>query len=202
MTGFEAYKLYLALKNHFNSKTYDYFKYNGAIKAKIESFENRKDKYFFTKLSKRKDVLGFLVSLFVYGKKDLWIGDIVRNEEQEEIFLKWKKVKESITYVFENDLDLLKEDFKENFVIEEGQHPHLLKLLLGEHIHIETFIILNDIIRFVPGWNKKLVDDHIWSDIRLKCKKYHPFMKYDKQKCINIIVDKYNLKGMINNSSL
>ena len=29
MDGFEAYKHYLALKSHFTSKTYDYFKYNG-----------------------------------------------------------------------------------------------------------------------------------------------------------------------------
>ncbi len=198
MTGFEAYKLYLSLKSHFSSKTYDYFKYNGAVKAKLESFENRKDKYFFSKLSKKKDVLGFLVSLFVYGKKDQWIGDIIRNEESEELFTKWQKVKQSITYVFTNDLDNLKEDFQSNFDVVDDQHPYLLKLLIGEHIHIETFIILNDIVRFVPAWNKNLKDDVLWSEIRLKCKKYHPFMEYSKEKCTQILVDKFSLSGIIN----
>ena len=33
MTGFEVYKLYLALKLHFTSETYDYFQYGGSAKA-------------------------------------------------------------------------------------------------------------------------------------------------------------------------
>jgi hypothetical protein len=193
MTGFEAYKLYLALKTHFTSKTYDYFQYNGAIKARIDSFEKRKDKYFFTKLSKKKDVLGFLVSLFVYGKKEMWIGDIIRNEEQEDLFLKWQKVRQSMTYVFSNDLDQLKEDFISNFEIKDGQHPYLLQLLLGDHIHIETFIILNDILKFVPFWNKHMQDTVLWPEVKLKCKKYQPFMEYNKEKCLQILVDKFNL---------
>jgi hypothetical protein len=193
MTGFEAYKLYLALKAHFTSKTYDYFQYNGAVSAKLDSFEKRNDKYFFTKLSKKKDVLGFLVSLFVYGKKEMWIGDIIRNEEQEDLFLKWQKVRQSITYVFSNDLDQLKEDFLSNFEIKDGQHPYLLQLLLGEHIHIETFIILNDILKFVPFWNKYMQDTVLWPEVKLKCKKYQPFMEYNREKCLQILVDKFNL---------
>ena len=52
--GFDAYKTYLAIKQHFTSG-YDYFKYNGKVKAKIESFLKRKDKFFFRKLQKRYD---------------------------------------------------------------------------------------------------------------------------------------------------
>jgi hypothetical protein len=195
MNGFEAYKMYLALKSHFSSKTYDYFKYNGSTRAKLETYEQRKDKYFFQKLAKKKDVMGFLVSLFVYGKKDLWIGDIVRNEEIEELVIKRQKVKESISYVFSNDLDRLHEDLKSNFEVVDGQHPYLLNLLIGDHIHIETFVILNDILKFVPYWNKHISDQVVWPDLRLKCKKYQPFMEYDKDKCFKILVDKFGLKG-------
>ncbi len=193
MTAFEAFKLYLALKNHFSSKSYDYFKYNGSIRARIATFEKRNDKYFFAKLSKKKDVLGFLLSIFVYGKKDMWVGDILKNEEQEELFLKWQKVRQSITYVFSNDLDQLKEDFYSNFKVENGQHPYLLQLLLGDHIHIETFIILNDLIKFAPLWNKQMNDDVLWPEIKLKCRKYKPFMEYDREKCLQILVDKFDV---------
>lgn len=191
MTGFEAYKLYLALKSHFTSKTYDYFKYNGVTRAKFESFEQRKDKYFFTKLAKKKDAMGFLVSLFVYGKKDMWIGDIVKNEEIDELYLKRQKIKESISYVFSNDLDKLDQDFLKNIKVVDGQHPYLLNLLLGEHINIETFIILNDLIKFVPYWNKHIEDQAIWPEVRLKCKKYQPFMEYNRDKCLKIFVDRF-----------
>ena len=47
--GFDAYKTYLALKRHFTSD-YDYFKYNGKVRAGVESFLKRNDKFFFRKL--------------------------------------------------------------------------------------------------------------------------------------------------------
>lgn len=194
MDAFEAYKHYLALKSHFTSKTYDFFKYNGAVKAKRESFESRNDKYFFQKLSKHKDITNFLVSLFVYGKKDMWIGDVVRNEESEQIYKKWQKTTQSLTYVFMGDLEKFNEDLVSSFVVNDGQHPHALKLLLQNEISIETFIIMNDIMRFTPTWNREIVEQVVWPEVRQKCKKYHPFVTYDKEKLKNIVVDKFNLK--------
>jgi hypothetical protein len=194
MDGFEAYKHYLSLKSHFTSKTYDYFKYNGAVRAKRDAFEKRNDKYFFQKLAKRKDITHFLVSLFVYGKKDMWVGDIIRNEESEQMYLKWQRVRQSLTYVFMSDLEKFNDDLVSSFVVENGQHPHALHLLLSDQIHIETFIIMNDILKFVPSWNKNIVDTIIWPEVRQKCKKYQPFMEYDREKCKNIVVDKFDLK--------
>lgn len=194
MDGFEAYKQYLALKSHFTTKTYDYFKYGGAIKAKKDSFDCRRDKYFFTKLARRKDLTGFLVAMFVYGKKDLWVGDIVRNEETENLYRKWSKVKESLTYIFMNDLEKFNEDLVSSFVVVDHQHPHALKLLLRDEIHIETFIIMNDILRFTSSWNREMHDPIVWPEIRQKCKKYHPFLQYDKDKLKSIVIERFDLK--------
>ena len=49
--GFDVFKTYLAVKNHFTSD-YDYHKYGGRVTAKLESFTKRSDRYFFHKLSK------------------------------------------------------------------------------------------------------------------------------------------------------
>ena len=46
--AFEVYICYLAMKRHFTS-SYDYFKYNGKVNARVDAFENRKDKFFFFK---------------------------------------------------------------------------------------------------------------------------------------------------------
>jgi len=194
MDAFEAYKQYVALKSHFTTKTYDYFKYNGAVNAKRDRFDVRKDKYFFHKLSKHKDLTNFLVALFVYGKKDQWVGDLVRNEESDQLYREWLKVKESLTYVFMSDLEKFNEDLVSSFVIQDGQHPHALHLLLRKEIHIETFIILNDIMRFTSMWNREISEQTIWPEVRLKCKKYHPFLEYDREKLKKIIVDKFDLK--------
>ena len=53
MTDFEAYRQFLALKLHFTSEHYDYFKYNGKHNATMASFEKRTDKRFFKKLVRK-----------------------------------------------------------------------------------------------------------------------------------------------------
>ena len=55
MTPFDAYKTYLALKNHFSKPKYDYFKYAGKSRASIESFNKRKDRYWFERISRQKN---------------------------------------------------------------------------------------------------------------------------------------------------
>ena len=49
---YESYKLYNALKLHFETDSYDALKYNFKTSIKPHSFFNRKDKYFFAKLAK------------------------------------------------------------------------------------------------------------------------------------------------------
>ena len=72
MTGFEVYKMYLALKLHFTSDTYDYFQYGGTAKASQRSFDNRKDKFFFVKLSRKfKD----------YELRDFFVANMVAEDK-------------------------------------------------------------------------------------------------------------------------
>ena len=53
MTGYEAFGIYQALKLHFTTDSYDFFKYNGKTNVSVNAFENRKDKYHFYKLSRK-----------------------------------------------------------------------------------------------------------------------------------------------------
>ena len=65
--AFNAYRTYLALKQHFTSN-YDYFKYNGKVNVSPNSFETRKDKFHFYKLSKKKDYQKIILSTIVDNK--------------------------------------------------------------------------------------------------------------------------------------
>jgi hypothetical protein len=72
MTGYEAFALYNSLKIHFTQKSYDYFKYNGKSNISVQTFELRKDKYYFYKLSRkysREEFVKFLVSNFIIDNK-------------------------------------------------------------------------------------------------------------------------------------
>jgi len=190
-TPFESYKLFNAIKMHFTTNSYDYFKYHGKIKADEISFESRKDKYMFYKLSKHEDPLMFLVANFAEGKK-LWVGDLFDTDKQMT-YNEFLRRKQSLTYIFETDIDNLLEDFDKNFEVPlDGDYPHLLKLLTRKKITKETFIIINDCVRFFGSWNKRIVDPVLWPQIALNCKKLYPFLEYDKDKYCGSLRKKFS----------
>jgi len=192
MTGYEAYKLYVALKNHFNSDTYDYFRYGGKTRANAKSFEMRHDKYFFNKLAKHKDTERFVLANIVEDNPNVWVGDLANEQQAENNYKTWLKRQESLSYVFTNDLDNLSPSYNDNLVVEGSNHPLLLKLLMQKKVSLETIVILNDLCGFFRHWNKKIEEDVIWPMVYKKCKKYRPFLKFDKDKLKQIVVDKFS----------
>ena len=190
MSAFDTYKEYLALKNHFSSPSYDYFKYNGKLKVNATSFNLRKDKLFFQKLSKHPDVHNFLVANLSKNEK-AWIKDLAYSEEAENIYKNWLKVNQSLTYVIKNELGELELPFDSNFKT-NGDHPYLLKRYLGGDISLETLCVLLDLTRAKKHWDSKMEYDPIYQEVKLKIEKYTPFIKYDKEKVKNIILNYFN----------
>lgn len=191
MNGYEAYKLYVAMKNHFNSQTYDYFKYGGKTRASLAAFEKRNDKHFFNVIGRHKDCQNYILANIIDGGPDLWVGDIANEQQAESIYLKWKSRNESLTYNFVNDLDQLLPKYDENLLVEQGQHPHLLKLAMSKQINIETLVILNDLCGFFKYWSRNITDPVVWPRYKLLVKKYRPFVTFDQQKMKKIVVDKF-----------
>lgn len=191
MTAFDCYKEYLALKNHFSSPNYDYFRYRGKLKVNVSSFDSRKDKLFFQKLSKHPDVHNFLVANLSKNEK-AWIRDLAYSEEAEWIYKDWLKRNQSLTYNMKNDLKYLATSFNENFIVKNNDsHPYLLKMFLGNHISLETMCILLELSGAKKHWDKKMEYDPIYQEVKIKIEKYTPFIKYDKAKMKKILLDYY-----------
>lgn len=186
-TPFDVYKSYIALKMHFTTN-YDYFKYNGKVKVDSASFETRKDKYFFYKLSKKRDWFNFLLSNMIDGR--LWVGDML-SPAGEQSYADWAKRTQSLSYVFENELDRLDDKFNNNFLVEDNQHPKALRLLLRKQISYETLIILNSLAGVFSHWDKKIPDDVMWKEVKSKAEKYKGFLSYDKDKMSKIVLSKF-----------
>ena len=186
--AFNLYVYYLALKKHFTSN-YDFIKYNGKVKASQDSFENRKDKYHFYKLSKREDAKNFILANMLHDP-GLWIGNLF-NEDADQIYNDWKKKQESLSYYFKQDINKLDDDFDSNLISDDGQHPKLLRLYLSKQINIETLIMINEVTKVFDYWDKKLVDKILWPDIKNKCIKYKPFLSFDKTKYKAILIDTF-----------
>ena len=186
---FESYKLYNALKLHFETD-YDALKYNFKTNVSAKSFLNRKDKYFFAKIAKtyEKDLKGYYVANF---KNDVsYVGEMV-NESGERNYLQHRKTLESLSRVFQNDINKLSDinevDFNGLFESNDGQHPLIITLWMQEEISLETVVILNSILGFIPRESKKISDTLIWPDIKRKIEKYTPFVNFDVDKCKNLL---------------
>lgn len=190
-SGFETYIKYLALKKHFTTDGYDYHKYNGKVRASIETFRTRPDAYSFAKLSKKDDVINFMLANFI-NNPNIWIRQLLDFEAQDR-YNDWRKKQESLTYTFKSELKNLDEDWTANFVSRDGQHPYIMTQYSQKKISLETFTILTHTANIFDYWSEKIVDKIISLDIIRLSRKYKPFLVYDERKFKDIIRDHFQL---------
>ena len=182
MAPFDCYKTYLALKNHFTKDNYDYFVYCGKVRANLQSFYKRKDRFWFEKLSRNKtdqEVVDFFVANFIEADDpaSLWIGNIIRGGD---VYYKdWQKRIQSLSYKFKEETEKLFRDNKFEEVFDcSKSHPVLLKMFLSGKISLETMVIYDRIFLYGKNFDKKLKDP-VWETVSMKMKKYSPFIHID-----------------------
>ena len=191
MEPFDAYRYYQSLKLHFESKTYDAAKYNFKTSANQKSFWKRNDKYHFAKVAKRftevPELIGFYASHFINGTK--WIGEMLTDEEA---YQSWLKRMQSISYIFEQDLNFLSVECSDSFdsllFAREGEHPPIITYYLQEEISLETVVIINKLTGFMDKADKEITETIVWPDISLKIRKYDPFVRVNLDKMKKIVL--------------
>jgi hypothetical protein len=189
--GFDVYKTYLAVKLHFTTDTYDYYKYGGKVNTKLDTFTKRKDRYFFHKLSTRyaeDNILDFFVSNFLSDSKG-WIGNLLQNDGKD-VYLDFKKRKEAFAYHFKQDCGNIASDFSrrsilfdDGFIPTSGQHPRVLRLLIQRKISYQTTIVLNHFLNFTKNWDKEITEKVVWPEISLKVTRVKPFITFNATEC-------------------
>ena len=179
--GFDSYQLYLGIKLHFNSESYDFIKYNGKVKADLPSFLKRNDRFHFGKLARlyKGELLDFYVANL--SLKDKWVGDLLDNES-DKVYKEWKKRNQRLTYQFEQDVTKLleKKNIQEVLTVNKGQHPYLLKQFLGKKISLETMCILDEITEYSKKWNTMITETLIYPETINKINKYKSFISFNK----------------------
>jgi hypothetical protein len=200
---FECFRLYSALRAYFLG-SFDFFKYDGKIKVSPSTYDKRKDKYFFQKLSKKystDELKDYFVSNLV-NNNTKWTGDLV-SIEAEDTYLNFKKLIENFGYIFEVDcikLQRYQEDYRIKFIEFFKTKSSFGPYLQFVGIRRESMILLNEIVRFqinstlykpfellsqvtngTPMWD---------SEERPLLEKYTHFLRFDRPK-IKKIIDKY-----------
>ena len=175
MMPFDAYKCYLAMKNHFTKDNYDYIKYRGKTRATHQAFYKRKDRFWFEKFARQKkdkEVEEFFVSNFIYSTDPgtMWIGEMIK--EGEGRYTDWKQKIQSLSYVFKEEVDSLFDNKKVDDIFDCSKgHPVILKSYLGGNTSLETLVICDRILGYGKDFDKKLTDP-VWETVSRKIKKY------------------------------
>ena len=198
MMPFDAYKCYLAMKNHFTKDNYDYQKYRGKTRATHQAFYKRKDRFWFEKFARQKtdqEVEEFFVANFTScsDPESLWIGEMIK--EGEGRYQDWQKKVQSLSYVFKQEVEYLFTGNKVDEVFDcSNGHPTILRNYLGGKTSLETLVICDIIFGYGKNFDKDL-NDPVWETVSRRVKKYKPFL--------NINVQRYKkiLKEVVTNGS-
>ena len=193
LTPFDTYKEYLAYKNHFTKEKYDYQKYGGKSRAKIDSFYKRKDRYFFEKMSRKykdPEIRNFFLANFVDtdNPQGLWIGSIIRSGET--VYKEWQKRNESLFYHFKQK----SEEFLDQYTYDEffdasNGHPPILKEHLAGNISAEEMCVYEKLFGYCKDYDRQLKDP-VWKVVGMKIRKYIPFLNIDKDKYRQYLMSK------------
>lgn len=184
---YDVFRYYMAVKLHFGSSNYDCIKYKFKTSVTQNSFYRRKDRYHFAKVGRKfKDtgeLIGFLVSQFVGDKE--WIGDML-GSDGDRLYTQWLKRQESLTYLFEQDMNELSSNarrFDDLFEIQSGSpYPLVVSAYLSEAVMIETPVILHKLTGFMNDADSAVSDPIVWPSLSRKIHKYAPFVRFDSRR--------------------
>ena len=179
MEPIDVYLMYCAMKAHFGKGDYDFVTYRGKTRIKRDTFYKRKDRSFFVRLARKykteEQIKNYFVANFIRDKKG-YIANF--NDENYDA---WKLKRQGFFDLFEVEMKPLVDAFEDLFIVENGQHPKLMREFLGGRVSLETVIILDELVNFGPDWNKSLEDDIIWSDLRYLMNNYERFLTIDQE---------------------
>lgn len=191
MSPFQCYTTFLAVKQHFTRPSYDVIKYNWKVKASLESFHKRTDRYFYERLSRKKndqEIKEFFISNFVTSENPhrVYIPELMK--DGEDVYLNWLKRNQSLSYNFKNEVSSLLSEYNLNDVLrcKNSQHSILIRKYLQKYLSIETLVIFEKLLHYVRNYDKVL-DDPLWDALRLKVTKYDSLLNIDINKYSKII---------------
>lgn len=194
----EVYRIYVAIKLHFSSDSYDYFRKGGRIKMKEDAFEKRKDKAFFVRLAKKysSDELELFFATNFMHSPNIWVGDFL-DKQSIKIYTEARGRLATLAYVFSGDLatllDLAEADgttLARMMVSETGEYPHVIVAAIHGMISIETLIILMVTYRMRPAWDRSISDKLRWPDLSRRLRKYRQFFRIDAAEYKTIVETK------------
>lgn len=185
-----AYQLYVSIKLDFMQKKYDYHDDLVITKCGQASFDNRNDRYFFTKIS---DSFLYqsryipLLAINLYIKPKIYITELLSKNSLTNA-LSFRKYMNNFYGSFETDIQKLK--YSHNIkLVEELYHPMYVTNYFSLHdVHPLTCAILNNLYY-------KLIFDTDWDTLQYQDMAHNltKLLKY-----ANTNIDRNRLEKIVN----
>lgn len=194
--GKSVYTLYLQLKNHFNGRR-DVIKSDWRMKVSDDTYNKRKDKMFFERLS-RKFTLKELCFIFIgnmLSNEAVWIGEISDTDPIQFYKLYISRLK-LLKSRFEDDLKniyytskKLNVPLKKIWEYNESHISYLFKMLQSNIISYETFLMLDNLFDIINSYDKH--DNIVWQSYSNRLNGYKKIfvvdVNYTKATFIDVI---------------
>ncbi len=194
MNGYEVFCQYQAIKLHFSTDSYCYFKYNGHVATKPEGFEKRKDKYSFHKLARElrdHEVVGFFVATFLVNPKAY--TEAFLEPEAKERYRVWQDKMNTLPALFDADIQKIvtnKLDLGIRSIFsppEDGSYPFIWTMMNQNEIMMETVAVLHGLTGILDLWDDHYKSDYIYEKTSKLIRKYEPFLGLDVPKYKKIV---------------
>ena len=147
MNGFEAYRIYNALRLHFTTD-FNAVKYNFKTNVSPSSFEMKKEKYFFEKLARTYSNINDLVSFYAsnFVQENSWPTDM-----KDSVYRDWEGRMQSIGYLLSEDCKTIvdqAENHDWNFTdLFKTRNTFLYDLYHSDIIEIETLCLFEMMLK-------------------------------------------------------
>lgn len=184
----KAYETFTAVKRHFESAEYDYFKYHG--KCRMRPYEKiGNQKFAFDKLGRRfgKDFAKVIAVSFLHQVPIKWVGDL----DGDDVQTAWRshqKYIQSGTRVFKIDVEHLVDTMKKHNLSnlkdliqprDEMNLPAIDQMRLSGLIEPETCAIIDSLTSYST---RVKCQNPLWDESRMLILKFNPFIRNIEKK--------------------
>lgn len=174
----KTFQLYMSLKTHFTSDSYCAIEHRGRLKnTDLVHFNNRRDKQLFINFSRlvntSQEMSSLLVANFGYGNA----YPLDDHDLSIQNFNKWKRIRQSLTKTFKDDITFLLENS------EDQEVQNLFKFMIANKVSRETVIIYDSFSPVFDQWIRNLP---LWKDEIRRVRKLASFVRFDTNKFKNL----------------
>lgn len=183
LDGFDTYKFYNAIKLHFTTKNYDFFKYNGSVKVGVNNYNKLSDgqRYVFEKMGRLAEPKMYIVGNLLADKKRYFTNFT------EESYLDYKRAINNGSYLLKEDLLKCEGSFNEVFIGNGSELiPEIMRLYFSDQISLFTACVTDKIL----DWSAE-IHLNMFNESINRLSKAKPFYRVNEMEYKKIILDNF-----------